>query len=305
MVVESPSLRWRPPAAARAAPPPPPKRQRQCTLHDVVRVRSAPLRAAVDPTRRTVVSLFDADGSALAPWAARGYTCIAVRHEPNPKKWKDAGAQPAGTVRQVRLLAGNRAGGRGRRHLPVARRQWGGRGVCVRFAAEPRLERCRRAPLEGQARQEPALPGRRPSRSSRRLATCSRGGTARTTSPTRRARSCASCGASPTRRTNRTNTAATSSRPTSNPLYPEFIPAQDAYSQQQGAVDGWRLPHARRQSRSIPSGSTSLSARKEAPRARTGGACSPVLYSNWNARGARASTPRGFAKALCHRLHCV
>ena len=84
-----------------------------------------------------------------------------------------------------------------------------------------------------------------------------------------------------------------------HPLYPDFIPAQDAYSQQQGlwVGGGFRMPSGKPVD---PEWKYFVSARCGVASTRR---MSPVLYSNWNARGARASTPRGFARALCQRLH--
>jgi len=302
MVVESPSLRWRPPAAARAAPPPPPKRQRQCTLHDVVRVRSAPLRAAVDPTRRTVVSLFDADGSALAPWAARGYTCIAVRHEPNPKKWKDAGAQPAGTVRQVSCSLETVRAAEDDGIYP-----WldvNGADVAFACASPP----SRDLSVAG-ARHWKAKRAKNPRFQEDAVALV------KEISNVFEGWDCPYYIANPAssqlrklwREPNQTYQPYEYGgylEPTDkHPLYPEFIPAQDAYSQQQGlwTGGGFRMPVGKPVDPEWKYFSSARRGAKGTHRRRM----SPVLYSNWNARGARASTPRGFAKALCHRLHCV
>ena len=92
-----------------------------------------------------------------------------------------------------------------------------------------------------------------------------------------------------------------------HPLYPEYIPAQDAYTQHQGlwTGGGFRMPLPKPVT---PTWKYFVSKRKSVGK-RAGAApvgmrrMSPILYSNWSARGARACTPRGFARALCERLH--
>ena len=70
-MLDSPSLRWRP-----AAPLVGFKRQR--TLDHYRTPNATPPTPVVDPARRTVVSVYDGDGSALAPWAERGYRCVSL-----------------------------------------------------------------------------------------------------------------------------------------------------------------------------------------------------------------------------------
>jgi len=89
----------------------------------------------------------------------------------------------------------------------------------------------------------------------------------------------------------------------SHPLYPEYIPKQDAYTQHQGLWTGgpFRMPRPKAVE---PTWKYFISKRKSVSKAHAGmRRMSPILYSNWNARGARSCTPRGFARALCERLH--
>ena len=85
-----------------------------------------------------------------------------------------------------------------------------------------------------------------------------------------------------------------------HPLYPEHIPEQDAYTQAQGlwTGGGFRMPVRKPV---VPQWKYFVSKRKGASTGMR--RMSPILYGNWNARGARACTPRGFARALCERLH--
>lgn len=92
-------------------------------------------------------------------------------------------------------------------------------------------------------------------------------------------------------------------RTETHPIYPEYIPAQDAYTQHQGlwTGGGFRMPLPKPVA---PTWKYFVSKRKGVGKSPVGmRRMSPILYSHWNARGARSSTPRGFARALCARLH--
>lgn len=54
---------------------------------------------SVVPEDRTIaLSFFDASGLALVPWARRGYTCVAYIHSEQPSEWSDSGF---GSIRRV------------------------------------------------------------------------------------------------------------------------------------------------------------------------------------------------------------
>ena len=249
-----------------AAPPRPPGPKRQRTLDDYrVTASSASTVPIVDPTRRTVVSVYDEDGSALAPWRERGYDCVqlggvAALHAVilAPESVAFACASPPSRDLSV---AGARHWKRKREKNPSFQEDavalvreirdvfeaWG----CPYYIANPASSQLRKLWREPNHTYQPYEYG---------------------------------AYLDPTDK---------------HPLYPEFIPAQDAYSQQQGlwVGGGFRMPAGRPVE---PEWKYFVSARRGAASTRR---MSPVLYSNWNARGARASTPRGFAKALCQRLH--
>ena len=99
----SPSLRWRRREAPAPRAPPPPQhvratRQAAITSYLERGTRPAP---SVPTGRAVVVSLFDSDGMALAPWAARGYECIAYTHSDKPREW---GERTVSGIRMVTTL---------------------------------------------------------------------------------------------------------------------------------------------------------------------------------------------------------
>lgn len=296
-MAESPSLRWRPP---RPEPSAAPERKKQLTMEHFAQRAAARAPPVVDPDRRTVVSLFDADGSALAPWAARGYKCIAVRHEPNPHKWKDTGPQPTGKVQRVscslasvRAVAEDDAG--------YAWLQVNTADIAFACASPPSRDLSVAGARHWKAKrekdphfQENAVALVKDIRDIFEDWDC----------PYYIANPASSQLRKLWREPNYTyqpfDYGGYLDPADKHPLYPDFIPAQDAYSQQQGlwTGGGFRMPAGKPVEPEWKYFSSARRGAKGTHRRRM----SPVLYSNWNARGARASTPRGFARALCQRL---
>ena len=254
--------------------------------------------AVVQGFGRTVVSLFDADGSALAPWAARGYRCIAVSHEPDPRKWKDSGVQPTGKVRRVTYALNTVREVEGEGHPWL---DFGHTDIAFACASPP----SRDLSLAG-ARHWKAKRKKDPRFQESAVALV------KEVRDVFEAWGCPYYIANPAssqlrklwREPNYTyqpyDFGGWLDPTDKHPLYPDFIPAQDAYSQQQGlwTGGGFRMPAGKPVE---PEWKYFTSARKGAGGTRRR-RMSPVLYSNWSARGARASTPRGFACALCQRL---
>lgn len=60
--------------------------------------RTTPASSSIAPGRRRVISLFDHDGSALAPWAERKYECISYQHSDNRRDWSD---RSSGNTRRI------------------------------------------------------------------------------------------------------------------------------------------------------------------------------------------------------------
>ena len=81
-----------------------------------------------------------------------------------------------------------------------------------------------------------------------------------------------------------------------HPLYHDCVPPRDAYTQQQGlwTGGGFRMP----QTRPVKPKWRVYVAKSVGKTRRI----SPIVYSTTKSRGARASTPRGFAQAVCARL---
>ena len=256
-MLDSPSLRWRP-----AAPLVGFKRQR--TLDHYRTPNATPPTPVVDPARRTVVSVYDGDGSALAPWAERGYRCVSLAGflQLRDTDLVDVAFACASPPSRDLSVAGARHWKRKREKDPHFQDKavalvkeirdvfeaWG----CPYYISNPASSQLRKLWREPNYTYQPYDFGG-------------------WLDPTDK-----------------------------HPLYPDFIPAQDAYSQQQGlwTGGGFRMPAGKPVE---PEWKYFTSARKGAGGTRRR-RMSPVLYSNWSARGARASTPRGFACALCQRL---
>jgi len=254
--------------------------------------------SVVDPERRLVVSLFG-DRSELAPWAAAGFHCVAFTHESDHRKWRDEGLVGAGRVR--RDASDLTALATPLRERVMAVIEMYGTGVAFACASPPSRDLSVAGARHWKRKRE-----RNPDFQRDAVALV------REIAALFDELDCpyyiANPASSQLRRLWREPNYAYQPyeyggylQPRDkHPLYPEQIPAQDAYSQQQGLWTGGGFR--------MPVGKPVDPTWKYFVAARGGGGAaqrrrmSPVLYGNWNARAARATTPRGFAKALYLRL---
>ena len=250
-----------------------------------------------------MVSLFDADGSALAPWAQAGYRCVAVQHEPNPRKWTAPGAVTSGAIRHARYALDADAFGAG---MAVDNYPWldgGALGVAFACASPPSRDlsvagarHWKRKREKNPRFQEDAVALIKRIRDMFETWEC----------PYYIANPATSQLGRLWRAPNYTyqpfEFGGYLAPSDAHPRYPEHIPSQDAYSQHQGLWTGGRF----RMPRSKPVEPTwkyFTSTARGGPLAARQKRMSPILYHSWGARAARATTPRGFAHALYERLH--
>lgn len=282
--MESPSLlRW---SAHRAPPPPPPVRAtHQSTITAYLR-RGAQPAPSVPSNRRRVVSLFDADGTALAAWADRGYECVAYMHSDRPREWREH------HTRGIRMVT--------TRLTPAQIEQIG-----VNLAAEGVAFACASPPSRdlsvAGARHWKRKRNKDPEFQDRTVELI------RCIDTVFHSWNCPfyiSNPASsqlrklwrPPSHTYQPHQFGKYLEPTdSHPLYPECIPNQDAYTQHQGlwTGGGFRMPEPK----PVPP-TWRYFTPKSKPHIRR--RMSPILL--WGACRARGTTPRGFARALCQRL---
>ena len=289
----SPSLTWRPPPAVTSSVTAP--TARGTTQAPITRfITATPSRPVIRQERSVVVSLFDGDGMALEPWLHKKYTCIGYQHSDKPREHKTR-TYRGGSVTVCNLhnpvtiseiverhqgtvafacamppskdlsVAGARHWKRKRENDPQFQEKAAGLVAIIE-----------RAFLDWDCPYYISNP-----------ATSQLGRLLRTPNHTYQPHEFGGY-------LNPNDT---------HPLYPEYIPVQDAYTQHQGlwTGGGFRMPIPKPVQ---PTWKYFISKRKGAGGAPAGmRRMSPVLYSNWNARGARASTPRGFSRALCQRLH--
>lgn len=302
-MAESPSLRWRKP------PPPQPGTKRQRTLEEyAVSTPDAPPEATrprlpLDPTRSVVISLFDADGSALAPWAAAGYMCIAVQHEPNPLKWTRQSASPRGAVRRLRyalnadafstdMAAHNYPWLEGcASHVAFACASPPSRDLSVAGARHWKRKREKNPRF-----QEDAAALVKRIRDMFETWDCPYYISNPATSQLRK------LWRAPNHTYQPFEYGGWLAPTDAHPRYPEHIPNQDAYSQAQGLWTGgrFRMPAGKPVE---PVWKYFTSTSRRGPLGARQRRMSPILYHSWGARTARATTPRGFAHALYERLH--
>lgn len=287
----SPSLHWKPPA-----PPAPPassaKRgaatQRAITEFIDVQGASATHRV-VDEDRATVVSLFDPTGLGLRCWAERGYECHAYAHSDKSAEWRDTVVGMV-HVHIARLTSAAALAGIALRHggqVAFACASPPSRDLSV--AGARHWKRKRDKDPEFQERAVDLV---------RQISSIFE----RWECPYYIANPASSQLGRLWRAPNYTyqphEFGAYLSPSDAHPLHPETIPAQDAYTQHQGlwTGGGLRMPVTKPVE---PTWKYFTSARKGGGLAHTR-RMSPILF--WNARGARACTPRAFALALCMRL---
>lgn len=296
----SPSLNWRPPAKRNTPDSPKPPNcdvvtcTKQLSITKFIHVADA--KPAIPQGRKVVISLFDNDGTALEPWLKRGYTCIAYQHSDKPREWKDHGLKNG-----VHRITG---------YLTPTQIE---HDIGVAYANNPPAFACAMPPSKdlsvAGARHWKRKRDKDPEFQTRAVEVI------KTIESVFIQWGCPFYISNPA--TSQLGKLWRSPNHTyqpyefgqylapsdSHPLYPEYIPAQDAYTQHQGLWTGgrFRMPTPRPVA---PEWKYFVSKRKSASNAPTGmRRMSPILYSNWNARGARACTPRGFARALCERLH--
>lgn len=281
----SPSLSWTTPPLAESAARPATCTRRQSVITEYVEWRANPL---VSPERHTAVSFFD-NGLALEPWAARGYSCVAYVDD-------DAEGECLSrrNIRVVRTrLTHVRLVEIGRRHAP------GGRSdVAFACAAPPSKE----LSIVG-ARYWKAKRKRDPQFQARVVELI------KLIHSIFESWECIFYISGPA--SSRLGTlwrhADYKYQPYDfgnhlpahdvHPLYPEIIPARDAYSQRQGLWTSSRfsMPMLKPVT---PTWKHVLSKRRSGTRLQR---VSPV-FAHRSAHTARACTPRGFARALCQRL---
>jgi hypothetical protein len=288
----SPSLRWRPPQPIEPTEPPTATGTKQSLITNFV---TATLQEpVVNGERRVVVSLFDNDGTALEPWLRKGYTCVSYQHTDNPRKHKTR-TYNGGSVTVCDLHSAQALTGIMMKHLDT---------VAFACAMPPSKDlsvagarHWKRKRDKDPQFQEKAVELIKWVESLFTAWGC----------PYYIANPATSQLGKLMRAPNHTyqpyQFGGYLHESDTHPLYPEYIPAQDAYTQHQGlwTGGGLRMPVPKPVT---PTWKYFVSKRKGARRAPAGmRRMSPILYSNWNARGARACTPRGFAIALCDRLH--
>jgi len=283
----SPSLTWK-------APPPPPPATGQLRIDRwVVRNTQAPV-AAVGPSsssRNVVVSLFDSEGSALGPWLKEGYNCVAYQHSDKPRDHRTR-TYHGGTVTTCNLHD----------RLTLA-------AICERHAGTT-VFACAMPPSKDlsvagarhwkrKREQDPEFQERAVG-----LIKLIESVFLQWNCPYYISNPASSQLGKLLRAPNHTyqpfEFGGWLAPTNTHPLYPEFIPAQDAYTQHQGlwTGGGFRMPTPKPVT---PTWKYFISKRKRDGRVLSR-RMSPILYSSWNARGARLCTPRGFALALCVRL---
>jgi len=251
-------------------------------------------RPALTEGRNVVVSLCDGDGTALEPWLRKGYTCVSYQHSDNPRQHKTR-THHGGTVTVCDLSKLDTLTGICSRHLNT-----------VAFAcAMPPSKDLSVAGARHWKRKRDKNPDFQDT--AVRLVSWINVIFEQWDCPFYISNPATSQLGKMWRPPNHTyqpyefgNYLDASD---THPLYPEYIPAQDAYTQHQGLWTGgsFRMPLPKPVT---PTWKYFASKRKGAGKAPAGmRRMSPVLYSNWSARGARACTPRGFARALCQRLH--
>ena len=251
---------------------------------------------AVRQGRMVVVSLFDNDGTALEPWLGKGYTCVAYQHSDKPREHR-VRTYSGGSVHVCDLTKPETLFAIDARHEEL--------GVAFACAMPPSKDLSVAGARHWKRKrdQDPEFQEKAASLVAliERLflqwdcpyyisnpATSQLGKLLRAPNHTYQPYVFGGWLA-----------------PTdTHPLYPESIPPQDAYTQHQGlwTGGGFRMPVPKPVA---PTWKYFVSKQRRSG-ARTGlRRMSPVLYSNWSARGARACTPRGFARALCERLLSV
>jgi hypothetical protein len=250
---------------------------------------------AIAPGRNVAVALFDSDGMALEPWRAKGYTCVGYQHSEKPRDHKTR-TYNGGTVTVCDLTKVETLFNICERHANVAFACASppSRDLSVAGARHWKRKRDRDPEFQEKAACLVALIEKMflewgcPYYISN-PATSQLGKLLRSPNHTYQPYEYGGY-LSPT---------------DCHPLYPDSIPASDAYTQHQGLWTGgkFRMPVPKPVA---PTWKYFASKRRGALTSSSGVVMrrmSPILYSNWNSRAARACTPRGFAWALCKRLH--